>query len=165
MVVLAANVTYWTSKVRDWLRQRYWHVALLTEVHWHPSNLHGHIKELLHDKFIPTFSTPRLSDDSPAHTYGGSLVLRRKHIQGSPLAEDRPFPRHMAVEQELLHTTRRHQAWEMPFNSLAGQELHLKGATIQILSSYHRGGLDWDILGTVAAITRGANALYPLWRF
>ena len=163
IVVLAANVTYWTTKVRDWLRHRNWHVALLTEVHWHPDSLHGHIKELLHDNFIPTFSTPRLSDDSPAHTYGGSLVLRHKHIQGSPLAEDRPFPRHMAVDQELLHTTRRHQAWEMPFHNLAGQELHLKGATILLLSSYHRGGLDWDVLGTVAAITRGGVLPFILY--
>ena len=51
----------------------------------------------------------------------------------------------------------------MPFNSLAGQELHLKGATVQILSSYHRGGLDWDLLGIVAAITRGGEPPFILY--
>ena len=143
---------------------RKWDIALLAEVHFHPSALDTTIKELL-GRFVPTYSTPRISDDSPAHTYGGALVLRRNHLQGSPLYEDEPYPRKGRVDRTLLYSTRKHQAWETPCYSFAAQQLELQGGSVMVMASYHRGGLDWDILGMVAATTRaGTHPLYLIWR-
>ena len=91
MVILAANITYWSKKATDWVFGRKWDIALLAEVHFHPSALDTTIKALL-GRFVPTYSTPRISDDSPAHTYGGALVLRRNHLQGSPPIRGRTVP-------------------------------------------------------------------------
>ena len=163
MTILAANITSWSQWARDWVHCPKWDVALLAEVHFHPSKLADLIKDLL-PRYVPTFSTPRISDDSPSHTYGGALVLRRNHLQGSPLYEDEPYPRHGAVDRTLLYSGRNHQAWETTCYNLAGQQLELQGGAIMIFASDHWGGIDWDVLGTLASLTRaGTHPFHPVW--
>ena len=94
------------------------------------------------------------------------MVLRKTHLQGSPIRQAQPYPRSPTVDEDLLQTLRKYQAWEMDTPHLAAQEIHLKGGTIMVLSSYHRGGVDWDLLAKVAELTKGrADTVHPVWRF
>ena len=91
------------------------------------------------------------------------MVLRQTYIQGGPVQRDSPFPRSPYVGVELLQTARTYQAWESAIPQLAAQELHLKGGTTLVLSSYHRGGIDWDLLGHVMKLTKGGNIPFILY--
>ena len=55
LVVLAANVNYWTPRAQDWLRRRRWDVALISDVHFHPHSLKKNVQALIDESYIPTF--------------------------------------------------------------------------------------------------------------
>ena len=50
----------------------------------------------------------------------------------------------------------------MPRPSLAGQEIHFQGGADMLLGSYHRDGLDWDLLGGVGESQHSLEAGTPI---
>ena len=84
-------------------------------------------------------------------------------LQGGPVKQDLPYPRSRYVDPHLLFTQRRSQARECTVPQLAVQELHLNNGSILLISTYHRGGVAWILLGQVARITRGGTLPFLLY--
>ena len=92
LVVLAANVAYWTDRVRDWLRHRRWDVALLSEVHFHPKNLKQNVQALLDEKYIPTVQLLRYQRIALAIPTEGLWLYAANICRALPWRRTSPSP-------------------------------------------------------------------------
>ena len=140
--ILFANVTSWSAKARDYMvNSMAADVFLAVETHGAIGQEAKLVAGVKAQGWIPSITPSRPSTSSEGGTYGGAIAGRRRHISGGPLADD--------VQQW--------GGWKSPHANLVGTQLALKGASVMVLGSYHKGGIDSAVLETVKVLTHGGN--------
>ena len=66
--LLVANVTAWSPWAQDYFFTNSWDIALLAEVHLHPSTIAQQVRDLLDKRLIPCFSPPVVSPNDDTKT-------------------------------------------------------------------------------------------------
>ena len=140
--VFFANVTFMGAKAEDHLfslkdEQAFFAVE---------SHLFGQPLQRCMDRasaagWNPRYALPVPSTSSESGCYGGAVAGLRRHVHGGPLSCDEADGR----------------AWRSVHKHLVGIQVTLQGADTLWFGSYHRGGLDWDILGTMTQLTRSGE--------
>ena len=144
MELVFANWTDLSCKALQWLQGSSADAVLVAETHWNPSvdprgpskirSLHAH-------GWRAIIGSPEPSRASARGSYGGVMAAVKSHLHFLPLpcSEFIPNIRASAV------------AATSPY--LVGFQLRLQGFDIWVFGSYHRGGLNPEVLRAVARYT------------
>ncbi len=141
------NVTSMSPKAEAHLLQVETQAFMAVESHLMGARLQGMLARAGQHGWLPRYSLPQPSTTSETGCYGGAVAGLRKHVHGGPLCDDEADG----------------SAWRSVHKQLVGMQVALQGADTLWFGSYHRGGLDHEVLAELSSLTQqGARPFVAL---
>jgi hypothetical protein len=135
-----ANTTSWSAKAESWLLQVESEVIGAAETHWPLTGWRGPAARVAEAGFASAVALPQQSVDHDSGNYGGVFVAAKSGFAAIPPGCE-PWDA-------------RGRCWVSPLRQLALLQVPLVGSSVIFAASYHRGGIDADLLRQLCSATR-----------